>query len=55
MTLVPLPPQPTGAPWPTVEWPEGAPPAAVALDGLLDQVCDDSGPLATTFTARRSR
>ena len=49
MTLVPLPPQPSGTPWPTAEWPEGAPPAAVALDGLLDQVCDDSGPLATTF------
>jgi len=32
-----------------VAWPEGAPPAAVALDGLLEQVCDDSGPLATTF------
>ncbi len=49
MTLVPLPPQPCGAPWPTVEWPEGAPPAAVVLDGLLDEVCDDAGPLATTF------
>src|SRR5580704_12923084 len=48
--LVPLPPQPPGVPWPTTAWPKAAPPAgaAVALDRLLDQVCDDDGPLATT-------
>jgi CubicO group peptidase (beta-lactamase class C family) len=48
MSLVPLPPQPAGMPWPTDEWPEGAPPAGVALEELLDRVCDDGGPLATT-------
>jgi hypothetical protein len=48
--LVPLPAQPAGVPWPTTEWPEGTPPAGVGptLDALLDQVCDDDGPLATT-------
>jgi CubicO group peptidase (beta-lactamase class C family) len=49
MTLLPLPPQPDGVPWPTIEWPEGEPPAGVQLDGLLDAVCDDSGPLARTY------
>jgi CubicO group peptidase (beta-lactamase class C family) len=49
--LVPLPPQPAAVPWPTAAWPEAAAPpgAAVALDGLLDAVCDDDGPLATTY------
>jgi CubicO group peptidase (beta-lactamase class C family) len=49
--LVPLPAQPDGVAWPTVEWPEGDPPADVRaeLDTLLDRVCDDSGPLAMTF------
>jgi CubicO group peptidase (beta-lactamase class C family) len=48
--LVALPPQPAGVPWPRTAWPEAAPPAGVAgaLDELLDQVCDDDGPLATT-------
>jgi CubicO group peptidase (beta-lactamase class C family) len=48
--LVPLPAQPAGVPWPTAEWPERTPPAgaAAALDALLDAVCDDDGPLATT-------
>ena len=49
MTLVPLPSQPDGVPWPTAEWPEGALPAGVELDGLLDRVCDDNGPLAQTY------
>jgi CubicO group peptidase (beta-lactamase class C family) len=47
--LVPLPPQPDGVPWPTTEWPHAAPPAGVDLEPLLDQVCDDDGPLATTY------
>jgi len=48
--LVPLPPQPDGVPWPTTAWPQSAPPAyaAAALEELLDRVCDDDGPLATT-------
>jgi CubicO group peptidase (beta-lactamase class C family) len=49
VTLVPLPPQPDGVPWPGDEWPEGDPPAGVELDGLLDRVCDDHGPLAQTY------
>ncbi|MGO9853858.1 MAG: serine hydrolase domain-containing protein [Acidimicrobiales bacterium] len=47
--LVALPAQPAGVPWPTDEWPEGALPAGVDLEALLDQVFDDDGPLATTF------
>ena len=49
--LVPLPSQPPGVPWPTVEWPEATPPKhnAATLDALLDEVCDDNGPLATTY------
>ncbi len=37
-------------PWPTLEWPEGDPPEEVRteLDVLLDRICDDAGPLATT-------
>jgi CubicO group peptidase (beta-lactamase class C family) len=47
--LVPLPPQPTGVDWPTEEWPTGEVPRGVDLDPLLDEVCDDGGPLAQTF------
>jgi CubicO group peptidase (beta-lactamase class C family) len=47
--LVPLPPQPTGVPWPTEGWPEGELPRGVDLEALLEQVFDDEGPLATTF------
>jgi CubicO group peptidase (beta-lactamase class C family) len=48
--LVPLPSQPDGVPWPTTAWAEAPPPPDVegALDGLLDAVCDDDGPLART-------
>jgi len=37
--------------WPTLEWPQGDPPDAVAtkLETLLDRVFDDEGPLATTY------
>jgi len=50
MSLVPLPPQPDGVPWPTTAWPQGDPPQCVAaeLETQLDRVCDGSGPLAST-------
>jgi CubicO group peptidase (beta-lactamase class C family) len=47
--LTPLPPQPDGVPWPTVEWPRGEVPGGVDLEPLLEQVCDDRGPLAQTY------
>ncbi|HEX3946308.1 MAG TPA: serine hydrolase [Acidimicrobiales bacterium] len=50
--LPPLPVQPAGTPWPGAgpdgDWPEGDPPAGVDLELLLDQACDDRGPLART-------
>ena len=49
MSLTPLPVQPDGVPWPTREWPTGPVPAGVDLAPLLDRVCDDTGPLATTY------
>jgi CubicO group peptidase (beta-lactamase class C family) len=49
MNLTPLPRQPHGLPWPTSHWPQGGIPPEVALDHLLDRVCDDTGPLATTY------
>ena len=51
MSLVPLPRQPDGVAWPTLEWPQGDPPDAVAaeIETLLDRVFDDEGPLATTY------
>jgi CubicO group peptidase (beta-lactamase class C family) len=48
--VIPLPAQPVGTPWPTEAWPLGAVPAAGhRLTELLDQMCDDAGPLATTY------
>jgi len=32
MTLTPLPAQPADVPWPTLEWPQGAPPAAIGKE-----------------------
>ncbi|MEY2399467.1 MAG: hypothetical protein QOJ00_2641 [Actinomycetota bacterium] len=49
--LLPLPPQPGGVPWPTIDWPRGGVAAGVALDALLDELFDASGPCATTFAA----
>ena len=49
MNLIPLPRQPRGVPWPPSEWPHAGIPPEVALDPLLDQVCDDAGPLGTTY------
>jgi CubicO group peptidase (beta-lactamase class C family) len=50
VSLILLPTQPDGVAWPTVEWPQGDPPDAVAagLEALLDRAFDDAGPLATT-------
>jgi CubicO group peptidase (beta-lactamase class C family) len=36
-------------PWPTEEWPTGAPPRGVNLEPLVERACDDLGPLATTY------
>jgi CubicO group peptidase (beta-lactamase class C family) len=47
--LVALPSQPAGVDWPTEQWPLGELPPAVDLTALLDEVCDDDGPLAETY------
>jgi len=47
--LVALPSQPAGVDWPTEEWPAGKLPPTVDLTPLLDEVCDNDGPLAETF------
>jgi CubicO group peptidase (beta-lactamase class C family) len=49
MSLVPLPTQPDGVPWPTTEWPARDRPGTVDLDRLLDRAFDDDGPLAATY------
>jgi CubicO group peptidase (beta-lactamase class C family) len=43
--------QPAGVPWPTGEWPTGDAPTGVPLGPLLDDLFDDTGPLATTYAA----
>lgn len=43
--------QPAGTPWPTGEWPIGDAPTGVPLGPLLDDLFDDTGPLATTYAA----
>jgi CubicO group peptidase (beta-lactamase class C family) len=48
--LVPLPPQPDDVPWPTTTWPEGAPPAGVDVEGLLDDVFG-GGAFGTGYAA----
>ncbi|HVC71565.1 MAG TPA: serine hydrolase [Acidimicrobiales bacterium] len=49
--LFALPAQSADVSWPTLSWPEGAPPSAVsrALDVLLDEAFDPDGPLAKTY------
>src|SRR5258708_5694065 len=47
--LVELPTQPSDVPWPTTEWPTGALPAAVDLDGVMGRMVDNDGLLAVTF------
>jgi CubicO group peptidase (beta-lactamase class C family) len=46
--LVPLPRQPAGVPWPTVDWPVGAVPDGVDLDALIDEIFG-GGVFGTTF------
>ena len=46
-SVIPLPPQPAGVPWPTDEWPTGDAPQA--LDPLLDVMFDPDGDLTRTF------
>ena len=49
--LVPLPAQPDGVPWPTVEWPRAEPVDAVSgpLARLLDDITTDTARYGTTF------
>ena len=51
MPLVPSPPQPSGVPWPTAEWPEGDPPPTVAdqLGQLVDAMFTDVERYETTY------
>ena len=37
-SLLPLPVQPRGVPWPTDDWPEGAVPAGVDVEALLEEM-----------------
>lgn len=48
---VALPVQPTGTPWPDVDWPAGEVPPGVALDPLLDELFDNDGPLSESYAA----
>ncbi len=46
--LVPLPAQPAGVPWPTVDWPEGGPlPTAAAA--AMDEMFEDTATYERTF------
>ncbi|HUQ38562.1 MAG TPA: serine hydrolase [Acidimicrobiales bacterium] len=46
-----MPPQPEGLPWPTEEWPPGPPPGGVDVEGIVAELFDEDGPLATTYAA----
>ena len=50
-SLVPLPPQPAGVPWPTDGWPSADAPAATAgrLSALLDEITGDTARFGTTY------
>ena len=50
-SLVALPSQPDGVPWPTEDWPIGVLPAGVdaGLEPLLDEAFDDESPIALTY------
>lgn len=48
MTLVPLPSQPAGVPWPTLEWPERDE-SPRALEPLVDEMFGDTERFATTY------
>ena len=45
--LLPLPPQPTGVPWPTDAWPTADPPAGLAE--VVDEVFSDEERYGTTY------
>lgn len=45
--LLPLPPQPSGVPWPTDEWPSGEAPAA--LVAVADEMFADTDRYGTTY------
>jgi CubicO group peptidase (beta-lactamase class C family) len=49
--VIPLPPQPDGVPWPTVQWPTSPVPATISADvtRLLDRMFDDEGPMRTAY------
>lgn len=49
--LLPLRSQPGGVPWPTADWPRGNVVSGVDLEVLLDELFDESGPIATTFAS----
>ncbi len=44
-----LPDQAPDVPWPTEEWPVGPLPEGVAIDGLMAEAFDPSGPLHQTY------
>jgi CubicO group peptidase (beta-lactamase class C family) len=48
-TLVPLPPQPAGVPWPTDEWPTARRRARPALDALVDEMFEDHDRYEITY------
>ncbi|MGH9230816.1 MAG: serine hydrolase domain-containing protein [Acidimicrobiales bacterium] len=50
-SLVPLPAQPAGVPWPTDAWPTADPPAATAarMSLLLDEITGDTARFGTTY------
>jgi len=48
-TLVPLPPQPPGVPWPGARWSTGELPAGVDLDDLMEAAFDPDGPLHDSY------
>jgi hypothetical protein len=45
--LVDLPEQPRGLAWPTAEWARGTAPRAVGVDGLVDDMFDDTDRFQT--------
>jgi CubicO group peptidase (beta-lactamase class C family) len=48
-SLVALPAQPAGVPWPTAAWPRGEVPDGVALAPLLDELFHQGDPLGQTY------
>jgi CubicO group peptidase (beta-lactamase class C family) len=50
-SLVPLPSQPEGVPWPTDSWPVATTKANAELESLLDEMFDDHERYETTYAA----